>query len=175
MSPDGELLWERDYYEPEHWEWNGFFDLVDVVELPDGRIAGTGRRLDRLADGTLDGNVWLLIVDENGCLTSGCTDQYIFVDIEEPESGSISKAEAVFFRLSPNPSSSKSRLEFFNPLPYRSLVQLISATGQIISQKILTPGIRNHEFEVANLSKGAYWIMLEMQGSVVQREKLIVH
>ncbi|KAA3621211.1 MAG: T9SS C-terminal target domain-containing protein [Bacteroidetes bacterium] len=98
----------------------------------------------------------------------------MFVDIEEPENGSISTAEAVFFRVSPNPSSI-TRLEFLNPLPDKSFVQLISVSGQIIDQKILASGIRNHEFEVPILPKGVYWIMLEMQGSVIQREKLIVN
>lgn len=90
ISPQGELLWERQYYMSEHFEWDGVFPLESIVELPDGRLAATGWRLDRRKDGTINGNVWLLITDENGCLSEGCDDETVWVTaVEEVEEEQI--------------------------------------------------------------------------------------
>ncbi len=176
ISPEGELLWERQYYIEEHLAWNGAFDLADVIEISDGRIAATGVRMDHRDNGTIDGNVWLLIVDENGCLTPDCEEQAILITAtEEPLEGGLGKFKEVFFKLSPNPASDNVSIDFYNTLRQRGQMSIYSASGRLLYKKRLDKGIRNHQIDVTDFPKGIYVVSYESIGHVLQKEQLIVH
>ena len=76
ISSEGELLWKRTYADTL-----GPFDLVggellDIVELEDGSLVATGfkntRYTDADGDTQRDRDLWILHMDENGCLDDRC-------------------------------------------------------------------------------------------------------
>jgi len=176
ISPTGELLWDREYYIEEHLAWNGIFDLVDLVELPDGRIAATGRRIDQREDGTPNGNTWLLIVDENGCFYPNCDEQDVWITAtREPQDETLGHFKQRFFKISPNPASDFATMAFYNLLKENSQISIYSASGQLLYTKILAKGTKKYDIDVSSFSQGVYFISYEQNKRVLQREKLIVH
>lgn len=79
MSNTGEILWERFYSDSIVRPWAPQLELFDVCELADGRLAATGIVWDTNSIGGINLNVGLLIVDSNGCLEPGCSEQVQFV------------------------------------------------------------------------------------------------
>jgi len=77
FDKDGEILWSR-FFEPTLTDGTireSFFK--DCKELPDGRLLCIGQS-SNLPTGSLLGNeIWILMLDEEGCLEPGCTSDLI--------------------------------------------------------------------------------------------------
>ena len=87
LSADGELLWMRKY---AYLEEIAPSILWDVVATSDGGLMASGWAMDTIG-GNNDANVWLLKVDDRGCLEPDCEDDVIITDIEEVWSGKHSR------------------------------------------------------------------------------------
>jgi len=84
LSPDGEIRWKHAYADTlTHIDiQNG--ELLSVEEMTDGSIVATGYALVPYIDANgqmnYDRDLWILHVDENGCLEDGCGTDIILAD-----------------------------------------------------------------------------------------------
>ena len=84
ISSEGELLWSHTYqnYEEEDTLYTRFNWFTDAIPAADGGLIVVGRHQHKETWSSASiPHVWLLKVDENGCLTPNCsaTDSLIFV------------------------------------------------------------------------------------------------
>ena len=77
FDQDGELLWSRFYRPLFEQSFTKKSSLIDCNELPDGRILCMGRSNNMEFSGVLGNELWLLMVDENGCLFPNCEQETV--------------------------------------------------------------------------------------------------
>jgi len=174
ITNTGELIWRREYVVTENVAIDSPFELQDVVELPDGRIAAIGQLWEKFPNGGNNGNIWLLIVDENGCFTPDCDAQQIWVAVDEPEGEGPSVLKQVYFQASPNPASSEINVRFYNPLKRDASLVLHSPSGQLVAQVEVAKGSQNNQVLLKNLPEGMYILSLKQEGRILQQEKIVV-
>ncbi len=100
FTPDGEILWIR-VYRPELEESLQSINLNkthiptfldNCVELPDGRILCSSTARYKLPDNPIHSEIWLLMLDEQGCLFPDCEELTIITSTSSTlptQSGSI--------------------------------------------------------------------------------------
>jgi hypothetical protein len=77
----------------------------------------------------------------------------------------------------PNPTSSKFTIDFFCRKNGNLKLNLISSTGQTVKlliDKNTSNGQKNFSFDTSNLQKGIYFLQIELDGKLLQTEKVIV-
>lgn len=101
ISPEGEVIWDRVYHEPDvKFPQRQFF--WNVAEDDDENLYFSGEVQDSVVDVVSDErntNFWLVKVGPDGCIEPGCTEQVILLPTEEtfrilPEN---------YLRVYPNP------------------------------------------------------------------------
>jgi hypothetical protein len=173
MTQEGELLWKRAYRPDQSVPVNIISELNDVVETPDGGIAAIGTMMDSLPDGSGWGlDVWLLKVDSDGCFTPGCTDSIVTATVER-RGGVLHSDRQVYFRLSPNPVGGEAGLAFFNPVPKNAAVRVFNAQGQPVREQEVPVGSEEARVDFSGLPAGLYSIVFEIEGKIVQSEKIV--
>ncbi len=174
ITSTGEQVWRREYVVRENVAIDSPFELQDLVELPDGRIAAIGQLWEKFPNGGNNGNIWLLIVDENGCYTPDCNESQIWVAVEEPEDGGVQVLKQVYFKVSPNPASTKVGIHFYEALRKDAYMAVYSPFGQLMYKKKLEKGTKNNEIGVETLPEGIYVVILQQEGRILQQEKVVV-
>lgn len=173
MTQDGELLWKRAYRPDQSVPINIISELNDLVETPDGGIAAIGTMMDSLPDGSGWGlDVWLLKVAADGCFTPGCTDSILTAAVE-PVGGIFKSERQVFFRLSPNPVSGQAKLAFYNQAPKNAAVRVFNAQGRPVREVEVPPGSGETVVDFSGQPPGLYSIVFEIEGQIVQAEKIV--
>jgi len=77
----------------------------------------------------------------------------------------------------PNPSSAKFSIEFFCRNSGDLKLDLISSSGQsvkILIDRNTSSGKKNFSFDSSNLEKGIYFLRIELNGKLIQTEKIVV-
>jgi hypothetical protein len=77
----------------------------------------------------------------------------------------------------PNPSSAKFSIDFFCRNSGNLKLNLISSTGQtvkILIDRNTSSGMKNFSFDTTNLERGIYFLRIELNGKLLQTEKIIV-
>ena len=161
MSPEGDLLWERTYYEYDssiESSRNGVF--FDFMELNNGDIMAVGYL--RYADD----DMLVMRVDSNGCLNpEKCPTVNIITnthDMPPPDNREM--------KLYPNPVQDILLIEFESS-EYQLDVEVLDMTGQIIKREILTNG--QGEVNTSKLPGGIYWINVKRDGRVLASGKFV--
>jgi len=172
LTQQGELLWKRAYRPDQSVPVNIISELNDVVETPDGGIAAIGTMLDSFPGGGISPDVWLLKVAADGCFTPGCTDSILTAAVE-PTGGIYKSERQVFFRLSPNPVGGEAGLAFFNPVPKDAVVRVFNAQGQPVREQEVPVGSEEARVDFSGLPAGLYSIVFEIEGKIVQSEKIV--
>jgi hypothetical protein len=170
MTAEGELLWERRFIRPPFQDALSWFD--DLAETPEGNIAVLGTTLDTFPDGFIHGDAWLLILDENGCLTPGCTEVDLVVSVEDliPLTGRPGRLVVY-----PNPAGEVLTIVLPQVIQGKnSRLRLFSTSGQAVREEWVAPGRRSVEWRTAGLPPGMYVVALEVEGAVYAREKVVV-
>ncbi|HLF62599.1 MAG TPA: T9SS type A sorting domain-containing protein [Saprospiraceae bacterium] len=164
MSPEGELLWERAYYEYDSAiESSRIGTILDFAELDNGDIIAVG-------------NVWyddddmlIMRVDSNGCLDPGDCHEVITVDIT---TGTQDLSEVTDrMRVFPNPSS---EFLYFGidasgllPVDYT----IVDIHGSKLQDGRLDSAISN--VNVANLPNGMYFLYVYEGGKLYGVQKFV--
>jgi hypothetical protein len=172
LTQEGELLWKRAYRPAQPIPGNILSRLNNVVETLDGGIAAIGIMMDSFPGGGISGDVWLLKVDSDGCFTPGCTDSIVTATVER-RGGVLHSERQVFFRLSPNPVGGEAGLAFFNPVPKDAVVRVFNAQGQPVREQEVPVGSEEARVDFSGLPPGLYSIVFEIEGKIVQAEKIV--
>jgi|GEM_PF-2578252 len=176
LSAEGEIIWERNFHgNPNPLVYPGV-TLSDIIATSDGGYATSGHywQYTGLPGGRAD--LWLLKLDENGCLTPGCTDALVIVGIEDsfPDDGMLDVVEK-FFTLSPNPTTDYATASFYNPISRKaSTLVLSSLCGQEIVRIDMASGQRVINLPLADLMSGIYLVSYMSEGRILQSERLVV-
>ena len=93
FTKDGEILWVREYGIPipdeyvalENTGVLGTGHLEDCKELEDGRILCMGEHAYAKPETSFYRELWILMLDENGCLTPDCDPTLVLTDTYEVE------------------------------------------------------------------------------------------
>ncbi len=175
LNAAGELLWERQFRLPEYEYWGLRFN--EMVATPDGGVAMVGAR--PVPFDTIQGvpipkyNMWLVKTDADGCLQPGCQDSIVYLTATQ-EPGGPAVARAVFFRVSPNPTTGPVQIEFFQPISAAaSRLRLFDLRGKELAQRSLSRGATESAIDLSTHPPGVYVLTLELGGRVVQTEQVV--
>jgi hypothetical protein len=179
LSPNGELLWEREYvsYTPTV----NFLVAQGIDEDANGNIIATGAIIDALPTGGYEGNALLLKVLPNGCFTPNCNggaeDTLIVastvVGIEEasplppPKEGGL----VVF----PNPTNDVLQILLPNQR-VNAQIHITNLLGSTLKIVPLPPDYKQPYFSIAthDLPNGMYLVSYMADGKAVATAKVVV-
>ena len=179
LSPNGELLWEREYvsYTPTV----NFLVPQGIDEDANGNIIATGAIIDALPTGGYEGNALLLKVLPNGCFTPNCNggaeDTLIVastvVGIEEasplppPKEGGL-----VIF---PNPTNDVLQILLPNQRD-NAQIHITNLLGSTLKIVPLPPDYKQPYFSIAthDLPNGMYLVSYTVAGKQAITAKLII-
>jgi hypothetical protein len=175
-SQDGELLWERHYSDSIQRPWSPYMEMFDICELADGRIAATGVVFDTNAVGSLNPNIAVLVVGDDGCLESGCTEvnQYI-TSIFEPLTQTRQLPQLI---CAPIPASAfisvKLPIATIVPLSQEPMLRAYNAQGSLLTEIPWRAGIDAVQIDVSGWSLGVYQLLFLADRRPLFSSKIIV-
>jgi hypothetical protein len=161
FTPDGQLLWERKYYNTSDFPAQTNY-LYDFVELSDGNIIAIGERIDYHTSYPQRG--WMLRLDSYGCLVPGC--ENVGIDNENDERNNLS----VF----PNPTNDVFSA-YFNAIDNSKAytLSLYSLEGRQIEQLGNLSNGTTYSFDLSNYSSGVYFLQLKSNNHLISSHKII--
>ena len=174
MDLSGEILWERSYFFAE--EPYNTPSLVNFDEALDGGYICSGSIADPVPGNPNDRdiNVWLLKLDEYGCLEPGCQDSMFVVSVSDIDTNE-KLTPVKYFYLTPNPSISLSAMVFYTPVQSNQMYATITDLGGKVIDRIHLPkGQQEFRFNVSRKSPGIYQVSLFEGNRVKQIEQLMV-
>ncbi|MEZ4884065.1 MAG: T9SS type A sorting domain-containing protein [Chitinophagales bacterium] len=171
LSAEGELLWERQYF-PEN---KGLLPrLTDLVETHDGGVALTGLYSYR-ENGITRNDIWLLKLDQDGCIESGCDDDYLIlgdtvVGIEDVENGEV------VFEVYPNPNSGQANFHIQKDLLLKgnTQVQILDINGRLLQEYNCPKNNKVLSINTQSLENGLYICTLISKGQIIAYTKMSV-
>jgi len=176
IDSNGSIKWIRYIGNPD--EPANFSNLDYIIETSDGGLLASGKRRDSDDDGHI-GNVWLLKLDSMGCFTPGCTQEILFFEgdslIQVPTATEeIFTNQLDYFSIAPNPVDDLATVTWQQPFEQEnSFLKIYSIEGKLAQQTTLPLNATQVELNMSNLTKGLYIFVLEINGQVVQREKIM--
>lgn len=170
MDGQGNLLWDRRY--ALDGLDNRYHFLTDLQETPSGHIACVGVvQTAPIAEGP-NTNTWLLVLDEDGCLTPGCDGQNQVITSTDLVPRQAASTE---LHLYPNPA--RHQLWVAVPLDMPSgqaRLRLLSMSGQLVREVEAQKGSTLIEMDTAGVPAGLYLTVLEVDGRAVGRGKVAI-
>ena len=173
ISTRGEILWMKilTHTNPVTNVFNTNFSeswLFEIKELPDGRIAGIGQVLQDLEAGAISQELWMIVIDENGCIENfDCEDDIYVLDTGESFqlSTSVSNLPALGEKkFHPNPVKDILYTSLENEFEY--------SIQNIQGQKVLN-GHAISEIDVNDLPDGIYFIQIQDKDNLYQAQKFV--
>jgi Secretion system C-terminal sorting domain len=120
MAPDGQLLWQRHYYDGQRLFSPFWFN--DIVETENEGLLLTGAVLE-----TFDNlNPFLLSLNKNGCLNENCTGL-----IQEITDVTATKPQLIKVNIYPNPTSDFININFDGRYTDRK-IEIFNSLGQLM-------------------------------------------
>ena len=176
VSPQGEVLWERNYQGEEgDYSWR----IQDMCLTLDGgfALAGAYRNIHNMENNP---DVWILKVDSMGCLEPGCGSELIrvppnryYTDIED-----IPIPMMDVFSIYPNPISLDSKVYFHTSTLFSKvdLLQIHDLTGRLVFTSPISISTKKLSLKDLglNLKQGMYLCSALQQGKVLQQHKIVV-
>lgn len=162
VSNDGELLWNRVYRYVEF----GDNLLFDVDQMPGGGYLCTGwlNGIPGLGDSIPDQDVWLLAVDEMGCLVPGC-DTLTYV---------LNQENSIAFSIYPNPTRDFINVAFgMLSFSQGARIELYDLQGRKLKETPITHLQATYVFSTDDLPAGQYLIRV-ISGEAVETKRVVV-
>ena len=173
ISTHGELLWMKilTHSNLASNVFNTNFSdsfLAEIKELPDGRIVGIGSVWQDLEGGALSQDLWMIIIDENGCIENfDCEDDIYVLDTGESFqlSTSVSNLPALGEKkFHPNP---------VKDILYTSLENEFEYSIQNIQGQEVLSGDAVSRIDVRDLPDGVYFIQIQDKDNLYQAQKFV--
>ncbi|HZV70176.1 MAG TPA: T9SS type A sorting domain-containing protein [Saprospiraceae bacterium] len=163
MSPKGELLWERTYYEFDSTlGQNGssrIGSLLDFIELNNGDIMAVGTLMYN------DDDMLIIRVDSNGCLDSEDCHEVNILTATEGIKHSQSK-----LTIYPNPVIDMINIEL-ETNQYHLDIEMYDIMGKLVANGMMTSGWG--QVETFSLHSGVYVINVRYHGQVIATSKFV--
>lgn len=169
LSSEGDLLWLRQYAYVEGVSPALFYDIIPTK---DGGFAATGLAIDTIG-GRQNFNVWLLKVDDRGCLVPDCEDDLIITDIEAVGEENIVDGERMLLYPNPTTSSHPSTVYFKKHLTTAATLEVYDALGRWRQRYDLQAFQEQQVLDLEGLEVGAYLCVLKVEGKVVDRVRFL--
>jgi len=159
MNSTGEILWNRHYQHGEFYAQDNDHIFKDLIELDNGDLLILG---DITPPGK-ESEIWLVKLDENGCLgDDDCGDEIILAEENLPE---INHNIMVY----PNPASYT--ITFSGLLKGKYTYRILNTQGQ----QVLSSALQNEDIiDVSDLPSGMYFIELINEDGQRWIEKFVV-
>lgn len=164
MSPDGEMLWERVYFDldPRDGESrNGSF--WDIEELDDGGFLVVGRTSNENSD-----LLWLR-TDSTGCIDPGCEEVNILDLTSDTEDVDKEESRVLIF---PNPMSGEGFSVYIKDFSEHQKyeINVIDQLGVSVYSGLL---LKNMSQIPSEWKSGIYFVDIKVDGLSVGKQKLI--
>ncbi|QQS29500.1 MAG: T9SS type A sorting domain-containing protein [Sphingobacteriales bacterium] len=162
FSPQGELLWEREYYHPPLGPGPSITaagrSFNDFTETPDGGIAATG-----FFRAQTEIDIWLVKTDADGCMEAGCNEGLIWLSAHEAAVGVWIGRVLDALLVYPNPASSQITVRLpNNAVAYTpAQIDVYNIHGQRVHSHPLLPGQRVAQTDLPPLPEGIYIVHLK--------------
>ena len=132
--------------------------LFNIAEADDGAIYLSGSIKDSLPNGPVglgNGNIWLIKIGPDGCITPGCTDTLLQVSTSK-----ILNQHPYLLSVYPNPGSDKVTIGWNDvPSPPKTL-DIRTMTGQLIRSDHIDGYGGNATIDVSLLQSSMYLLTL---------------
>jgi len=167
ITSTGELLWMK-VLANENLQENSWGEkyrdsyLTHLQELPSGNIVAMGQSWQLFLDFEQVRSLWLVSMDENGCIEGFDCDEKVTVLISGTNDVLHDSQKISIF---PNPVTD--RLEVNN------LEGLFTYEIQNIQGKILAHGASEKSIDVSQLISGIYFLQISQQDKIYQSKKFI--
>jgi len=179
LSPNGELLWEREYvsYTPTV----NFLVPQGIDEDDNGNIIATGAIIDALPTGGYEGNALLLKVLPNGCFTPNCNggaeDTLIVAStvVGIKEASPLPPPKEGGLVISPNPTNDVLQILLPNQR-VNAQIHITNLLGSTLKIVPLPPHYKQPYFSIAthDLPNGMYLVSYTVAGKQAITAKLII-
>jgi len=173
LSSEGELLWFKllsnvsDENDIDDDSFRKSY-LLEIKELPNGNIAGTGATIKFLEAGGVNQELWLLSIDENGCIEGFDCDDDIYVlntgDSFPTITSTKELAEIDGNIFYPNPVADILHLKMEGNFEY----QIFNLQSQI---KAI--GNNEKEVDISHLPAGIYLLQIKQDDQLFKALKFI--
>jgi len=158
LTSEGEMLWERAYYELDDEGEFKIGYLLDAIELDDGSLMVVGYIRNENND------ILIMKTDSEGCVIEGCETVSEIVDIDDHQS------EIAGVTMYPNPNY-QDQLIINVPTDIKGVMSIYNAAGSNITNTNVVGG--DNYIDVSQLSKGIFFVSIAAESGAVWREKLV--
>ncbi|NNE26046.1 MAG: T9SS type A sorting domain-containing protein [Saprospiraceae bacterium] len=167
LGRDGELLWESlyTYYDDFAELSQGYFSNLELGR--DGNVIAVG---GLLKSDEVTSDIWLLNVDENGCLDQLNDCEFIQI-INNSSVNTESVKPNKPFIVYPNPFKDIISIDFLDYYPKEPTFELIDLSGQRLVHAPLNT--QETEIDLIQLPAGMYLYNIVDQGVVLKTGKLV--
>lgn len=167
MSPEGELLWERVYYDFDSTlASNGssrIGTLYDFIELEDGSLLGVG---DLWYD--LKSSMLVIRVDSNGCLDPDDCQEIVYIDLLTNAEEPLSENNTLL--LFPNPTDYILHITF-ETAGYEADILVMDMVGRLVYREKLING--KCSIISSQLTEGIYMVQVVQNGTLLRTGRFI--
>jgi len=170
LSPQGELLWERNIADlrlPAKRSW-----FNDVIEMPDGSLVFVGLISDTFPNNipvATNTNVWVVKLDSDGCLEPDCGTYQVITST----TAEVVPTGSPELRIYPNPTRGAFQvsMEGFQQPLYPAVVALRDMNGRLVRQ-VEQSG--NADIDIAGLPAGIYVVQVRTAAGQVGAARVVV-
>lgn len=158
INANGDSVWYREYSNYN----SGLYrhELYDITQTNDGGFIACGDINDDSLNLFYD--MWVLKLDSNGCLNSGC-----ITGIETPTSSSQS------ISIYPNPAKNNIAITFKYELLDESSAAIYEMTGKKVKEVLIPKNQKNFNVNISDLEEGIYLLQLPIENSILSSKFIV--
>ena len=168
FNSTGDLLWHRFY--SDHRAAENFY-LYDVIEGSDGYLYATGAFDDQVTQPVTSYGVWLLKLDQNGCLEPDCEGDVVYLNSEHT---TFLDEQSVLLKIFPNPVDNYLTVNIKSDLTAQQKILLTDINGKRIWEKLIKHGEQTLNYNTSDLPSGQYFLSVTVEGEKVLGKKVWV-
>jgi len=182
LSPQGKIIWEHSVIDTAG-VYNG--SIYYGTETKDG-FAFVGSVLFRVSMSNpllVDGDIWMLTLDTNGCWNTNCDSFIVIVGDKRSITWKewtkvksiLSSEKGHTIKLFPNPVASLLNVRILNdpPIHRHCNVRVIDQKGQYQLMQDIQDRIT--QIDLSSLSTGVYYVLYSENGKLTDAQKIMIH
>ncbi|NNC94934.1 MAG: T9SS type A sorting domain-containing protein [Chitinophagales bacterium] len=164
LTPGGNILWERRYQTRKEKHPLVEHYITDMVLLDNGDIMSLGTAPSITDTNRYDRDIWVMRLDEKGCLYPGCD------SLDVPVVDTPDFPEYIVY---PNPARSVTKIALEGPLKKDMEIEIINLMGQRVREITAKKGWIDIPIDVSTLGSGLYLIRIIYEDAVIDVQRLV--